>query len=185
MSTVRALQTGAALLLLASLPLPYAYYPILRVTATLAFVYVAYVGYDAKHWPAVAVSVFLAGLFNPLLPIHLNRDWWALFDVSASGYLLAIASHVESRFKCVGSITAKPNDVIAYLATAMFAGVFAATALAFLFFLLSYPMGWLGRPSLFISLRHLFLPVFAGAVVFHVVGIAYHEASTSSPKNAA
>ena len=153
--------------------------------ATLAFLYVAFVGYSAKHWPAVAVPGFLIGLFNPVVPVHLPKEWWALIDVTTAGYLLALASHVESKFAQIGSIRINFGELLVSLAMAAFAGAFAATALAFLFFLVSYPLDWLGKPSPFKSLRYLFMPVFAGAVVFHVVGLAYHEASSSSSKDAA
>ena len=59
-------------------------------------------------------------------------------------------------------------------AMAAFTGIFAATALALLFFLASVPLEWLGRPIPFKTLSYLFWAAFAGGVVHTLVGLAYH-----------
>ncbi len=75
---------AAALLLLALLPWPYAYYQLLRWACCAVFAFSAHA--EWKHprraWPLVILAV----LFNPLAPIHLTRPVWAVLDIIAAGF---------------------------------------------------------------------------------------------------
>ncbi|CAN4276803.1 hypothetical protein MCEMSEM29_01930 [Methylophilaceae bacterium] len=80
----------AALLLLAVLPLPYAYYEILRVAVCLGVLYML-----VKEWPLLdgqtkGAFIVIAILFNPFSPIYLSKIIWIIIDIIAGVYLLLI-----------------------------------------------------------------------------------------------
>ena len=86
--TVGMLWIGAA-------PLPYGYYTLLRLVATIVFVWAAYVVYKRKHDVLPYVFGLLALLFNPIIVIHLEKTVWAIMDVSAGIFLLAMSRHIK------------------------------------------------------------------------------------------
>ena len=80
---------GAALMLLWALAdNPYAYYQILRWVVCGVNGYAAYIaaGEKQRGW-AWAFGV-AAVLFNPIAPIHFERETWALLDVAVATFLL-------------------------------------------------------------------------------------------------
>ena len=78
----------AAMLVLALAPLPYAYYQILRFVVCGTFAYLAYMAVQKEHHGHTAIFSVLAVLFNPIVPIHLDRTLWAFIDVGSAGLLL-------------------------------------------------------------------------------------------------
>jgi len=82
---------AAAMLLVALVPWPYGYYMLLRWVTCAAAIYVAYKAYVwGTAWAAWAFG-FVAALFNPLLPIHLDRELWRPIDVTAAAaFVLAV-----------------------------------------------------------------------------------------------
>jgi len=82
---------GAVLLLLALLRWPYGYYVFMRWVVTAASVYGAWIAYaDRRHvWTWILGAVAL--LFNPILPIHMRREDWVVFDLIGAGLLFAAA----------------------------------------------------------------------------------------------
>ena len=80
----------AALLFVAVLPLPYAYYEILRVVVCLGVLYML-----VKEWPLLegqtkGVFIVIAVLFNPFSPIYLSKIIWMIIDIIAGVYLLQL-----------------------------------------------------------------------------------------------
>lgn len=73
----------AAMLLLALAPLPYGYYTFLRLVVTVGAVGLGWIEYQQSHRLTVWVVLFglIALLFNPLIPVHLNREAWAVVDI--------------------------------------------------------------------------------------------------------
>ncbi|ESX85294.1 DUF6804 family protein [Mesorhizobium sp. LSHC412B00] len=73
----------AVALVLALAPWPYAYYQLLRVVVTVWAVAIAWDQYQlAKRWtPWVISFAAVAALFNPIAPIYLVREVWAVFDL--------------------------------------------------------------------------------------------------------
>ena len=87
----------AALLFLAVLPLPYAYYEILRVAVSLGVLYML-----VKEWPLLdgktkGVFIVIGVLFNPFSPIYLSKVIWVVIDIIAGVYLLQIK--VDTKIK--------------------------------------------------------------------------------------
>lgn len=86
----------AALLLLALLEMPYGYYTFLRLVICLSAAIIAY--WSWRHvpvWGAVFATVAL--LFNPLIPVHLDRETWAPIDMGAAVLYLVHWSFVGRR----------------------------------------------------------------------------------------
>ena len=77
----------AVLLLLAILPLPYGYYTLLRLVVTVAAVRLAYREYGRSAGVTAFVVVFagIALLFNPIVPVHLPKEWWQVLDTLVAG----------------------------------------------------------------------------------------------------
>lgn len=80
--------SSAALLLFALAPLPYGYYVLLRLVATVVFAWAAYVSATRKHRILPWLYGFLALLFNPFVKVFLPKDLWAVIDVAAVAILL-------------------------------------------------------------------------------------------------
>lgn len=78
----------AALLLLALLSLPYGYYTFLRLVVCLSAGFIAYWTWSRGVLWGVAFVAF-ALLFNPLVPVYLDRETWTPIDVSAAALYAA------------------------------------------------------------------------------------------------
>lgn len=71
-------------LVLSQFDWPYGYYQLLRIVVTVTAGFVAYVLYDEQDrtWFAfLAIAI----LFNPLLPVHLERELWTAIDYVTAG----------------------------------------------------------------------------------------------------
>jgi hypothetical protein len=75
----------AGLLLLAVLPLPYAYYTLLRWVVTAVSGYCIFLSYEDKSMGWAFVFAILAILFNPLVPFYMDKSSWMIFDIVAAG----------------------------------------------------------------------------------------------------
>lgn len=71
------------MLLAAVLNLPYGFYTLLRFVVSGAAIYVAYCVYNFRHdtsWKFWTLG-FIALLFNPFFPIHLDKEIWIFLDL--------------------------------------------------------------------------------------------------------
>ncbi len=80
---------AAAMLLIALADLPYGYYEFLRVIVCGVAAYSAYVAYHANRTAWATTFGMIAVLWNPVLPVRLDRSTWAVFDIAASLLFLA------------------------------------------------------------------------------------------------
>ena len=71
----------AIMSLLALAPLPYGYYTLLRIVVCGAAIWTVICAYDLKRQWMVWLFGFITVLFNPLIPIHLDRQLWVILDV--------------------------------------------------------------------------------------------------------
>ena len=75
----------AGFMLLGAIPedlWPYAYYTILRFIVCGTSIFIAYKAYDIYkklHW--VILYSLISILFNPLIPIHLEKETWIIIDL--------------------------------------------------------------------------------------------------------
>ena len=86
----------SALLLLALLPWPYGYYNFLRLAVCLVAAWFTYEQWkldDAISGWVVALGA-TALLYNPLFPIHLNREMWSVLNLASAvvflGHLISL-----------------------------------------------------------------------------------------------
>tara|TARA_B100000780_G_C20775982_1_gene308119 strand:- start:222 stop:500 length:279 start_codon:yes stop_codon:yes gene_type:complete len=87
---MKILYLPAALLFIAIFGLPYAYYTFLRLVVTGISLYAAFRLLEKgsiNFW----VVLFVALLFNPLIPIHLSKDIWVLINITAGSYFTVTA----------------------------------------------------------------------------------------------
>lgn len=68
---------------------PYAYYTLLRWVVCAVAAYAAFRASVSGKVGWVWVLGIVALLFNPIIPVHLNREVWAFVDVVVVGILLA------------------------------------------------------------------------------------------------
>lgn len=87
----------AVLLMLALLELPYSYYTMLRLIVCLVFVHnVTRVVKDgSRQWVWLYGGIAL--LFNPLIPVHLDRVTWAIVDLGTACVSLVSIRHVQAK----------------------------------------------------------------------------------------
>lgn len=71
----------AAVLLLCLAPMPYGYFTLVRILATVVFGLYAYKCYVAKKEGLTWVFVTLALLFQPFAKVGLGRTIWNIIDV--------------------------------------------------------------------------------------------------------
>ena len=76
----------AAMLLLSILPLPYGYYSLLRLVVTISSILGILIFNKEGDSKAVICLGFIGILFNPFIPIHLDRMVWAPIDIISAIY---------------------------------------------------------------------------------------------------
>lgn len=69
-------------LAIALLDLPYGYYVFLRFLVCAVCAYLASWEARSEHRKWAWVLAGVATLYNPFMPIHLNRDLWAVINLS-------------------------------------------------------------------------------------------------------
>lgn len=69
------------------LEIPYAYYTILRITVCFLCTWAAWTAVERQARTTAYILVSIAVLFNPIFPIELPRELWALIDVGAAIYI--------------------------------------------------------------------------------------------------
>ena len=85
-SIARFVTAGALLIALGRLP--YAYYTLMRFLCCLVAGYGAYLSSERKQQPWMWAFGATALLFNPFVPVHLDRATWAVLDVAAAVLML-------------------------------------------------------------------------------------------------
>lgn len=69
------------LLLLALLPMPYGYYTLVRICICLYSAFLAYKSWQKNIQLWMWIFIVIAVLFNPIIPIYLSRELWAIIDI--------------------------------------------------------------------------------------------------------
>ncbi len=80
---------AVVMLIVALFEMPYGYYTFLRLavmTAALLGAFHAFKMINAPFW--VVTMGLVALLFNPVIPVHLTRDIWAIIDVAVASVFL-------------------------------------------------------------------------------------------------
>lgn len=85
-----ALVVAAAILFLALFDgWQYGFFTILRFVVFAATAYVAWMAYEGQKDKWVWIFGFIAVLFNPFFPVHLDREIWVVIDLVTAISLLA------------------------------------------------------------------------------------------------
>jgi len=80
---------SSALLAIAVASLPYGYFIFMRWFVCAACVFHIYLSYTMRKQLSVVVFAVLAILFNPLVPIHLNKESWMPIDLISAAVILS------------------------------------------------------------------------------------------------
>lgn len=79
----------AVMLLVAVAPWPYGYYQLLRVVVCISCGVLAYQSYERDGLTPWTIGLaIVAAVFNPIVPVHLTREIWAVLNVAAASILL-------------------------------------------------------------------------------------------------
>ena len=87
---------------------PYGYYVFLRVVVCACAGFLAWQQWlmDARLSGWVALLAGIAFLFNPVLPIYLNRPLWAILDLGTAAALFVHFRVVRERVAAMGEASA-------------------------------------------------------------------------------
>lgn len=77
--------------MIAVFPLPYGYYQLLRILVTIAFTYSLVANYSNIKKYVVAIHAIIIIIYNPLLPLHLDKSIWIVLDLALA---ITIASTI-------------------------------------------------------------------------------------------
>ncbi len=67
---------------------PYGYYILLRWVVTGAALFVLWASYELEKKAWIWIMGAVALLFNPIAPIHLNKETWVAIDFIVAGLFL-------------------------------------------------------------------------------------------------
>ncbi len=76
---------------------PYDYYTVLRLVACGVAVFTAFQAAQLKRFGWLVVFITIAVVHNPVAPIHLKRDTWALIDIATAVFLLLSIAIIDVR----------------------------------------------------------------------------------------
>ena len=75
--------------ILAPLDWPYGYYQFLRLACTICLFFLIFFESDVftywGFWPIAFVGLGL--LYNPILPVHLDKETWTMLNIGSAGFL--------------------------------------------------------------------------------------------------
>ncbi|TFB08173.1 hypothetical protein E3V08_05140 [Candidatus Atribacteria bacterium MT.SAG.1] len=60
---------------------PYGYYILLRWAITISALFLLWLAYESKKTFWLFLMGMIAILFNPIIPIHLDKETWVIIDV--------------------------------------------------------------------------------------------------------
>ena len=89
---------AGVMLLLAILAIwPYAYYQLMRIVVVIAAVFGAYIAFKHKRSAWVWILGAIAVVFNPLVPIHLDKESWIIPDLIAAILMFVASTKLKHR----------------------------------------------------------------------------------------
>lgn len=87
----------AGIMLLLAIPAiwPYGYFQILRWVVMGVALYNAYIAYESKKNAWIFTMGVIAVLFNPIIPIFLEKQTWVILDLMASIIMFVSISKIK------------------------------------------------------------------------------------------
>lgn len=77
-------------LLICLLPMPYGYYTIVRLSVMIIFGIMALSKYEESKRGLAVLNGAIALLFQPFIPLTMDRAMWAVVDIAVALYLIII-----------------------------------------------------------------------------------------------
>lgn len=82
---------------------PYGYYILLRWVCCGVFAYLAFQAFEHQRLAWIWILGITAGVYNPIVPVHLTREIWSVVNVITIGVAVAsvfsVTLKVEQRHK--------------------------------------------------------------------------------------
>lgn len=85
----------AVLLIIAALPMPYGFYMLVRLVATVYFAFAAFVFFKSGWKIAPWICIFGALLFQPLAKVPFDKEIWVVLDIIAGIAAIVISVRLE------------------------------------------------------------------------------------------
>jgi len=85
------------MLLVAAAPMPYGYYTLVRLVATVIFAWAAMVTHTNKNSVLPYAFGFLVILFNPFIKVSFDKEIGAILDVAAAVFLLTAKRYIVQK----------------------------------------------------------------------------------------
>ena len=76
---------------------PYGYYVLLRWVVALTAVFLLCLAYESKKTFWLFLMGLVAILFNPIIPVHLDKEIWVIIDFVAAVMFLVSIFKVKTR----------------------------------------------------------------------------------------
>lgn len=76
--------------------LPYGYYQFLRVLVTFSTIYIILYLWNIQEKNYLIIYVFIFLLFNPFLPVNLNKFIWILIDIIVCVFYIVTAFKLKN-----------------------------------------------------------------------------------------
>jgi hypothetical protein len=86
---------AAIMLLIAILPLPYSYYPVLRIVVTGSTAFAAFYFFNKDDSQSGIILALMAILWNPIFPIYLDKSLWIPLDIAAAIYMYIVSKKIN------------------------------------------------------------------------------------------
>lgn len=86
--------TCCVLLGVAIFPMPYGFYQFLRLAVCGSMVYYIIQEYS-KNYKINTVACIITLLYNPVFPVHLNKDIWQMLNVLTAIYLYYLVCNIR------------------------------------------------------------------------------------------
>jgi drug/metabolite transporter (DMT)-like permease len=77
----------------------YIFYQLVKLIVVGVTVYGAFYAHTLKAKTWMVIFIVIAILFNPFVPVHLNRHTWEVFDLAGAGILLLSVFLLKSATK--------------------------------------------------------------------------------------
>lgn len=75
-------------------PLPYGYYMLLRIVTCGFFVWASLIAREKNHKILPWLFLLLAIVFNPIIKIHFQKEFWAVLDGLTAIFILVHKSKI-------------------------------------------------------------------------------------------
>ena len=89
----------SVIMLLLAIPTfwPYGYYVLLRWAITISAIFLLWLAYESKKTFWLFLMGIVAILFNPIIPVHLDKETWVIIDIIVAVLFLVSIFKIKSK----------------------------------------------------------------------------------------